>query len=92
VIRASPGIDVARQCLDHGYLDEILTLVAPALLGDGTPSSGGRDVTLSRRDVASPEHVANLWFDVVKEPGRIGDTSMRFDVTRRRSCRHRQDK
>ncbi len=31
------GADVGRQCLEAGLLDEILVLVAPVLLGDGTP-------------------------------------------------------
>lgn len=62
------GANVARQCLDAGLLDEVLVLVAPVLLGDGTPlfrQPGGREVTLRRRDVASPHHVTNLWFDVI---------------------------
>ncbi len=63
------GADVARQCLEHGLLDEILTLVAPVLLGDGTPLfrvTGGTDVALERRDVASPSHVSNLWCRVLR--------------------------
>lgn len=31
------GADVAAQCLDAGLLDEVLVLVVPVLLGDGTP-------------------------------------------------------
>jgi dihydrofolate reductase len=31
------GADVARQCLQHGLVDEILLLLLPVLLGDGTP-------------------------------------------------------
>lgn len=30
------GADVARQCLEAGELDEVLTFIAPVLLGDGT--------------------------------------------------------
>ncbi len=30
------GADVARQCLKAGELDEVLTIIAPVLLGDGT--------------------------------------------------------
>lgn len=62
------GASVARQCLEAGLLDEVLVLIAPVLLGDGTPlfhQPGGREVTLRRREVASPHHVTNLWFDVI---------------------------
>jgi dihydrofolate reductase len=31
------GADVARQCLEAGLLDEIFVLIAPVLLGTGTP-------------------------------------------------------
>jgi dihydrofolate reductase len=31
------GADIARQCLEAGELDEILVMVLPVLLGDGTP-------------------------------------------------------
>jgi dihydrofolate reductase len=30
------GADVARQCLEHGLVDEFLLMVLPVLLGDGT--------------------------------------------------------
>jgi dihydrofolate reductase len=62
------GASIGRQCFDAGLLDEVLVLIAPVLLGDGTPlyrAAGGREVTLRRRDVTSPQHVTNLWFDVV---------------------------
>lgn len=29
------GADVARQCLEHGLVDEVLVYVVPVLLGDG---------------------------------------------------------
>lgn len=37
------GADVARQCLEHGLVDELLLMVLPVLLGAGTPlySPGG---------------------------------------------------
>lgn len=62
------GATVGRQCLEAGLVDEVLVLIAPVLLGDGTPlfhEPGGREIALRRRDVASPNHVTNLWFDVV---------------------------
>ncbi len=31
------GADVVRQCLQHGLVDELLLMVLPVLLGDGTP-------------------------------------------------------
>jgi dihydrofolate reductase len=39
--------DVARQCIDHGLLDEIVVHLAPVLLGDGVrlfdvPAGAGR--------------------------------------------------
>ena len=43
------GADVARQCLEAGMLDEVLVIVAPVLLGDGTrlfEHPGGTNVTL----------------------------------------------
>ena len=43
------GADVARQCLAAGLLDEVLVLVVPVLLGDGTRLfdwPGGRSVDL----------------------------------------------
>jgi dihydrofolate reductase len=64
------GASVGRQCLEAGLLHEMFVLIAPVLLGDGTPlfrRAGGRQVRLQRRDVASPRHVTNLWFDVGSE-------------------------
>jgi dihydrofolate reductase len=45
------GAEVARQCLAAGELDEVLTLIAPVLLGDGVrlfAEPGGRTVGLER--------------------------------------------
>jgi dihydrofolate reductase len=45
------GADVAHQCLDAGLLDEVLVIIAPVLLGDGTPlfrQAGGERVNLHR--------------------------------------------
>jgi dihydrofolate reductase len=45
------GAQVARQCLAAGGLDEVLTLIAPVLLGDGVrlfEQPGGRTVGLER--------------------------------------------
>jgi dihydrofolate reductase len=45
------GADVARQCLAAGELDEVLTLIAPVLLGAGVrlfEEPGGRTVGLER--------------------------------------------
>lgn len=57
------GADVARQCLEAGVLDEILVLVAPVLLGDGTRLfdwPGGRLTQLR----PLPERGLGLWFAV----------------------------
>jgi dihydrofolate reductase len=63
------GAEVARGCLEAGLLDEILVLVAPVLLGDGTRLfdwPGGHAVDLVRRHVSDAPGVVNLWYDVVR--------------------------
>jgi dihydrofolate reductase len=61
------GAEVARGCLELGLLDEVLVLVAPVLLCDGTRLfdwPGGHAVDLVRRHVSEAEGVVNLWYDV----------------------------
>ena len=61
------GAEVARSCLEAGLLDEILVLVAPVLLGDGTRLfdwPGGHSVDLVRRHVSEAPGVVNIWYDV----------------------------
>ncbi len=45
------GADVARQCLQHGLVDELQLLVLPVLLGDGTrlysAAGGGARIELN---------------------------------------------
>jgi dihydrofolate reductase len=63
------GADVARQCLELGELDEVLTIIAPVLLGDGTrlfDHPGGRQVQLERVRVSEVPHATNLWWRVVR--------------------------
>jgi dihydrofolate reductase len=63
------GAEVARGCLEAGLLDEILVLVAPVLLGDGTRLldwPGGPSVDLARRHVSETPGVVNLWYDVAR--------------------------
>ena len=63
------GADVARQCLAAGLLDEILVLVVPELLGDGTRLfewAGGHAVDLRPRELTVAGGTANLWYDVVR--------------------------
>ena len=63
------GADVARQCLAAGLLDEVLVLVAPELLGDGTRLfdwPGGHSVELRPRELSHTHETANLWYDVVR--------------------------
>jgi len=60
------GADVARQCLEAGLLDEVLVIVAPVLLGDGTrlfEHAGGTNVPLEplHPDDTGP---LRLWFRV----------------------------
>jgi dihydrofolate reductase len=61
------GADIARQCLEAGELDEVLTLIAPVLLGDGTrlfDHAGGHTVGLERISATSAPTATNLWFRV----------------------------
>jgi dihydrofolate reductase len=63
------GASVARQCLEAGQLDEILTCVAPVMLGDGTrlfDQPGGTRVHLERITATTAELVTNVWFRVVR--------------------------
>lgn len=64
------GADVARQCLEIVEVDEVLTLVAPVLLGDGVrlfDHPGGRTVRLERMHQSEAPLAANLWYRVVKD-------------------------
>jgi dihydrofolate reductase len=61
------GAEVARGCLEAGLLNEILVLIAPVLLGDGTRLfdwPGGHSVDLVRTHVSEAPGVVNLWYDV----------------------------
>lgn len=63
------GADVARQCLELGQLDEVLLIVAPVLLGDGTrflSSPGMQRARLQRDRVDVLPHATNIWFRVVR--------------------------
>lgn len=61
------GADVARQCLEAGLLDEVLVIVVPVLLGDGTrlfDHPGGTNLALERLSVSEAPGATNLWFRV----------------------------
>jgi dihydrofolate reductase len=61
------GAEVARGCLELGDLDEVLVLVAPILLGDGTrlfEHPGGAEVDLERTGVEVEPVGTHLWFSV----------------------------
>ena len=63
------GATTARACLQAGVLDEILTFIAPVLLGDGVrlfDEPGGTNVALERISVAHAPMASNLWFRVVR--------------------------
>jgi dihydrofolate reductase len=63
------GADVARQCVAAGLLDEVLVLVAPVLLGDGTRLfdwPGGHSVALVKRQVTDAPTGTALWYDVAR--------------------------
>jgi dihydrofolate reductase len=61
------GAETARSCLEAGELDEVLTFVAPVLLGDGVrlfEHPGGTHVRLERIDLGATPLAAHLWFRV----------------------------
>jgi dihydrofolate reductase len=63
------GAAVARGCLEIGELDEVLVLVAPILLGDGTrlfERRGGVEVDLERIGVEVEPVGTHLWFRVLR--------------------------
>lgn len=63
------GADIARQCLQAGLLDEILTCIAPVLLGDGVrlfDHPGGTNVTLERIALTHAPKATNIQLRVVK--------------------------
>jgi dihydrofolate reductase len=63
------GANVAKQCLDAGELDEVLTLIAPVLLGDGVrlfQHSGGMQVGLERMKIMEAPLAAGLWYRVIR--------------------------
>ena len=63
------GADIARQCLEIGQLDEVLTIVAPVMLGDGTRlfgQPGGRRVQLDQMSVTTVVGAPNLCMRVVR--------------------------
>lgn len=67
------GASVARQCLEHGLLDEIVVHLAPVLLGDGVrvfAVSGGRRIALEPVHVARSGGLVDLRFRV---GGRDGE-------------------
>jgi dihydrofolate reductase len=63
------GADIARQCLELGELDEVLAIIAPVLLGDGTRlfhRPGGRQVRLERLSAETVPHATNVWMRVLR--------------------------
>ncbi len=57
------GADIARQCLQTGELDEILTIIAPVMLGDGTrlfEHPGGNTIQFERLSLTEVPHATNL--------------------------------
>lgn len=63
------GADIARQCLEVGELDEILTFVAPVMLGDGVrlfDHPGGTNVRLERISVTEAPLATGIWMRVVR--------------------------
>jgi dihydrofolate reductase len=62
------GANVARQCIDAGLLDEVLVLIAPLLLGDGTrlfDYPGGKKVRLEPLD-QERSGSTRFWFRIAR--------------------------
>ncbi|GAA1592896.1 dihydrofolate reductase family protein [Kribbella sancticallisti] len=62
------GANVAKQCLEAGELDEVLTFIAPVMLGDGVrlfDHPGGRTVRLERLSTNQTPMATSLWFRVL---------------------------
>ena len=63
------GASVAMQCLQAGELDQVLTLIAPVLLGDGVrlfEHPGGMQVGLERIKIMEAPLATGLWYRVVR--------------------------
>ena len=63
------GARTARSCLEAGALDEVLTCIAPVLLGDGVrlfDHPGGTNVALERLEVSHTELSTNIWYRVAR--------------------------
>jgi dihydrofolate reductase len=63
------GADIARPCLELGELDEVLAIIAPVFLGDGTAffhRLGGHHVALERLSVGTVPLATNIWFRVLR--------------------------
>ncbi len=63
------GASTARQCLEAGELDEVLTFVVPVLLGDGVrlfDHPGGTNVRLRPVRVTQSPQATGLWFEVAR--------------------------
>jgi dihydrofolate reductase len=62
------GASVARQCLEAGLLDELLVLIAPVLLGDGTRLFEQPGGTRVRLEPLADERsgLDRFWFRIVR--------------------------
>jgi dihydrofolate reductase len=63
------GANVAAQCLAGGVLDEVLVIIVPVLLGDGTrlfERPGGTNVRLEQISRSHTALVTSLWFRVTR--------------------------
>jgi dihydrofolate reductase len=71
------GASIARQCLEHGLLEQIIVHLVPVLLGEGVrfyDAPGVGQIDMERTD---------LW-----EPGQI--TDLRFRITAQRTTEREQ--
>jgi hypothetical protein len=56
--------------LDLGEVHEVLTIIAPVLLGGGTPLFAHPEGRLKRLDGQVLSHVTNVWHRLVRDAGQ----------------------
>lgn len=63
------GASIARQCIEHGLLDEIIVHLVPLLLGEGVrfyEAAGVGPVRLERNLLAGADQITDLRFRVIR--------------------------
>lgn len=68
------GANVAKQCIEHGLLDEVVIHLAPVLLGDGVhlyEAPGGSRVELEPELIERSGSNADLRYRLAKRPASL---------------------